>query len=67
MFVIMMISFVRYEVFMAVKIQVKVLWVVMPCNVAVRSDVTLKAVGPPKHCHPTATLHSITPQRPLLE
>jgi len=28
-------EFVRFEVFMMVKIQVEVLWIVMPCNVAI--------------------------------
>jgi len=63
---------------MAVKIQVDVFQVVMPCIVAVRyqrfggpcslhlqSDWSWRQHGPPKHHYPTTTLYGITTQKTL--
>jgi hypothetical protein len=43
----------RFEAYMAVKIQVEVIWVVLPCS----------EVGPPKRRYPTATLHGVRTQK----
>jgi hypothetical protein len=41
------VSYVRYEVFMVVKIQVKVFWVVMPCS----DVVEYQCFGGPYYLH----------------
>jgi len=54
---------------MTMKIEVKVFWVVMPCNIAVGGPYCLHLQGEqqdlPKHWYPTATLHSVTTQNTL--
>jgi hypothetical protein len=61
----------RYEVFMVVKIQVEVFWVVMLHSVVVGYQYfrgpssELRQHGPLKHRYPTTTLHGITTQKSL--
>jgi len=55
----------RFEVYVAVKIQIEVFWVVTPCHVVVgyRPFVYIfrqRQHGPPKRWYPTTTLHRVT-------
>jgi hypothetical protein len=52
---------VRFEVFMAMKIQVKVFWDVMPCSVAIGYQYFRRPcyLHPQKCWYPTATLYGI--------
>jgi hypothetical protein len=67
---------VRFEVLMVVKIQIKVFWVVIPCNVVVVPvfsevhsasifEVKMEAARYPEILVSSTTLHGITTQQTL--